>query len=81
MNYNYIILKFINITLYYFIITYYIILQLTFILLLIYNLFKGNMVRLNWRELGCGNKTILGERLVKEANGGGDNTIEGFFFL
>ena len=42
MNYNYIILKFINITLYYFIILYYIIFYLTFILLLIYNLFKGN---------------------------------------
>ena len=42
MNYNYIILKFINITLYCFIILYYIIFHLTFILLFIYNLFKGN---------------------------------------
>ena len=42
MNYNYIILNFSNITLFYYTIFYYIILHLTFILLLIYNLFKGN---------------------------------------
>ena len=42
MNYNYIILKFMNITLYYFIILHYIMLHLTFILLFIYDLFKGN---------------------------------------
>ena len=37
------------------------------------------MVRLNWRGLDCGNKTILGERLVREADGGGGNTIQGLF--
>ena len=41
MNYKCIILKFIDITLYYFLILYYIIFYLTFILRLIYNLFKG----------------------------------------
>ena len=28
---------------------------------------KVAMVRSNWRGLGCGNWTILGERLVREA--------------
>ena len=37
------------------------------------------MVRLNWRGLDCGNQTILGESLVKEADGGGGNTIQGLF--
>ena len=37
------------------------------------------MVRLNWRGLDCGNLTILGERHVREADGGGGNTIHGLF--
>ena len=37
------------------------------------------MVGLNWGGLDCGNQTILGERLVKEADGGGGNTIQGLF--
>ena len=35
------------------------------------------MVRLNQRGLDCGNQTILGEKLVREPDGGGDNTIQG----
>ena len=37
------------------------------------------MVRPNWRRLDCGNWTILGERLAREADGGGGNTIQGLF--
>ena len=37
------------------------------------------MVRSNWRGLDCGNWTILGEKLVREADGGGGNTIQGLF--
>ena len=37
------------------------------------------MVRPNWIGLDCGNYTILGERLVREADGGGGNTIQGLF--
>ena len=37
------------------------------------------MVRLNWGGLGCGNYTILGESLVREADSGGGNTIQGLF--
>ena len=81
MNYNYIILKLINITLYYFIILYYVILH--YILHLFYYLFtiylKLIMVRLNWRGLDCDNYTILGKRLVKEADCGSGNTIQGLF--
>ena len=61
--------------LFYIIILYYILLYLTFISLLIYNLFKGSNGKVNWRALDYGSKTILGERLVKEADGGGGNTI------
>ena len=35
------------------------------------------MVRSNWRGLDCGSYTILGESLVREADGGGGNTIQG----
>ena len=83
MSHNCIILN-LFILQYYFIILYYIILHLTVISLLIYNLFiylfaTIAMVGLTWRGLHCGNKTILGERLVREANGGGGNTIQGLF--
>ena len=37
------------------------------------------MVRSNWRGLDCGNWTILGEKLLREADGGGGNTIQGLF--
>ena len=37
------------------------------------------MVRLNWRGLDCGNLTVLGERLVREADGEGGSTIQGLF--
>ena len=37
------------------------------------------MVRSNWRGLDGGNWTILGERLVIEADGGGGNTTQGLF--
>ena len=33
------------------------------------------MVRLNWGGLDYGNWTILGESLVREADGGGGNPI------
>ena len=55
MNYNYIILRFIYITLLYYIILYNITLNLTVILLLIYSYLKVAMVRLYWRGLDCGN--------------------------
>ena len=51
MNYDYIILNLFML--------HYIILHLTFVLLLICNLFKVAVVRLNWRGLDCGN-TIQG---------------------
>ena len=38
---------------------------------------KVAMVRSNWRGLDCSNLTILGERLVREADGGSGNTIQG----
>ena len=39
------------------------------------------MARLSWRVLDCGNYSIsiLGERFVTEADGGGGNTIQGLF--
>ena len=37
------------------------------------------MVRSNWRGLDCDNETILGESFVREADGGGGNTIQGLF--
>ena len=40
---------------------------------------KVAMVKSNWRGLDCGNWTILGEKLVREADGGGGNTIQGLF--
>ena len=40
---------------------------------------KVAMVRSNWRGPDCGNSTILEERLVREADGGGGNTIQGLF--
>ena len=40
---------------------------------------KVAMVSSNWRGLDCGKLTILGERLVREADGGGGNTIQGLF--
>ena len=55
MNYNYIILRFIYITLLYYIILYNITLNLTVILLLNYSYLKVAMVRLYWRGLDCGN--------------------------
>ena len=68
------------IILYHYTILYHIILHLTFILLLIYNLFKGSNGKVkNCRGLDCGNLTILGVRLMREANGRGGNTIEGLF--
>ena len=33
------------------------------------------MVRLNWRGLDCGNHTIFGESLVREADSGNGNAI------
>ena len=35
------------------------------------------MERLNWGCPDCSNKTILGERYLGEADGGGGNTIQG----
>ena len=35
------------------------------------------MARLNWRGLDCGNYVILGERLVRQADGGNGSTIQG----
>ena len=63
----------------YYIVLYYIILH---ILRFFYHLFtsylKVAMVGLNWRGLDSGNWTILGEeRLLREAYGGGGNTIQG----
>ena len=40
---------------------------------------KVAMVKSNWRGLDCGNWTILGEKLVREADGGVGNTIQGLF--
>ena len=40
---------------------------------------KLAMVRVNWGGLDCGNYTILGSRLMREANVGGGNTIQGLF--
>ena len=77
MNHNYIILKFINITLYYFItLLHYIYynLHLFYYLFTIYS--KVTMVRLNWRGLDCGNEKTLEERLVRESDG---NIIQGLF--
>ena len=37
------------------------------------------MIRLIWRGLDCGNWTILGEKLVRETDIGGGNTIYGLF--
>ena len=60
----------------YYIILYYI-LHLFYYLFAIY--LNVAMVRSNWRGLDCGNKTILAERFVREADGGGGNTIQGLF--
>ena len=38
------------------------------------------MIRVNWRDLDCGNWTTLKERFVREADGGSGNTIQGLFF-
>ena len=40
---------------------------------------KLAMVRVNWAGLDCGNYTILGNRLMREANVGGGNTIQSLF--
>ena len=40
---------------------------------------KVTMTRLNWRDIKCGNSTILGESLVKETDGGGRNTTQCLF--
>ena len=37
------------------------------------------MARLNWTGLDCGNYTILEKRLVRGADGGGGNAIQGWF--
>ena len=37
------------------------------------------MVRSNWTRLDSGNWIIQGESLVREADGGGGNTIQSFF--
>ena len=37
------------------------------------------MVRSNWRGLNGSNLRILGESLVREADGGGGNTIQVLF--
>ena len=77
MNYNCIIL---NLFILHYLMFYTI---LYYILHLFYNLFtvyvKVAMVRLNSKGLHCGNQTILGKRLVREADGEGDNTIQGLF--
>ena len=83
MNHNYLILNlFILHYIILLIILYYI--KLYYISHLFYYLFriylKVAMVRLNWRGLDCGSWTILGERVVREADGGGGNTIQGLFF-
>ena len=86
MNYHYsIYIKFIYIALYYYTILYCIILyiilyyitHLTFFYHLFTSYLKVAMVGLNWRGLDSGNWTILGERLLREAYGGGGNTIQG----
>ena len=37
------------------------------------------MVSLNWRGLDCGNETMLGESLVRDADGRGGNTTQCLF--
>ena len=68
INYNYIISDL-------FILRYVILLYYTILYYILH--LKIAMVRLNWRGLDYGSKTILGERLLRETDGGGDNTIQG----
>ena len=75
INYDYIILKFINITLYYFIILYYIIFYLAFILLLIYILFKGKIGKFKLERSRLWQ--LYNSR--RKACGGGGNTIQDLF--
>ena len=61
--------------LYYFILYY--ILHLFYYSFAIY--LKVPMIRLDCRGLNCSNYTILGESLVRGADGRGGNTIQGLF--
>ena len=77
-------IKFINITLYnllYYIRLYYIILHLTFILPLIYNLFKGRNGTVKLERSRLWQLDNSRRKLVREADGGGGNTIQGLFSL
>ena len=78
MNYNYIILNLfiLHYIILYHNILYYIILCLFLYLSTVY--LKEAIIRINWRDLDCGNQAILrgNSQRMRKANGGGGNTSQ-----
>ena len=65
----------------YYIILCYIVLHLTFFLILIYNLVKDSNGKIKLGTLDCSNKTIVRKNLKRYTDDRGGNNIQEDFFL
>ena len=65
----------------YYIILCYIVLHLTFFLILIYNLVKDSNGKIKLGTLDCSNKTIVRKNLKRYTDDRGANNIQEDFFL